>query len=219
MVFCTKCGEELPDNAMFCAKCGAKTDSSFAGQAPAWTSPAQPSHDRVPQKTNKALFAVIGASVLVVALVLALVFSLGGGIDLSSPEAAVNSLFSAMTRSDLKSMVKCTEYGAQLTDRQLDMMTGMFGMEGYDSKEEAVIVALDGFLYQVCDGYDSGDIDADAGLNAVRAGNLTADYNSDRSLATVNGEIIVADKTGRDQSYDVEIDTVKGKDGKWYIDM
>ena len=219
MAFCTKCGQMLPDNATFCAKCGAKMEPFSAQPTPAWTPPAQPYYGgAVHRKTNKSLFIIIGASVLVVALVLVLVFTLGGGTNLSSPEATVNSFVSAVSRNDMKAMIKCTTYGAMIPEQSLDAFIQMQVLSNYSTKEAAMAEAVESFLNQISEDYDS-KLDLSLGINSLKATNMYTKYGSNPSSAAVYGMIEVTSKMGQTRTYQMQISVSKSADGKWLIEM
>ena len=221
MAFCTKCGQMIPDGASFCTKCGTKVQSFSTEPTPAWTPSTQPYYGgAVPSKSNKALFVIIGSAVLVVAIVLVLVFTLGGGgLNLSSPEASVNSFLSAVSRNDLKGMVKCTNYGAMITDQAMDALINSQVMSNYNSTMEASMEGLQSFLYTACDDYSSSDLDLSKGVNSIRATNLRSSYGSNSTKCTVSGTIEIISKTGENQSYKMQVSLNKNTDGKWYIQM
>lgn len=78
-MFCGKCGNNVPDGAVVCPACGAPT-----GAAPA---PGV-------KKPNKNLIAGIVGVVVVIALVIVLISSCGGGSPESMAEDFVDAMFS-----------------------------------------------------------------------------------------------------------------------------
>ena len=43
-MFCKNCGNQLPDNALFCGSCGTKVEAPAAPQQPAYEAPQQPAY-------------------------------------------------------------------------------------------------------------------------------------------------------------------------------
>ena len=43
-MFCKNCGNQLPDNALFCGSCGTKVEAPAAPQQPAYVAPQQPAY-------------------------------------------------------------------------------------------------------------------------------------------------------------------------------
>lgn len=43
-MFCKNCGNQLPDNAVFCGSCGTKVEVQAAPQQPAYEAPVQPAY-------------------------------------------------------------------------------------------------------------------------------------------------------------------------------
>jgi len=61
MVFCSRCGEELPENAYFCLKCGVRTIKGIeADVAPPWNweQQAEQALSKVAKEMEKALETV-----------------------------------------------------------------------------------------------------------------------------------------------------------------
>ena len=60
MVFCSKCGEELPENAYFCPKCGVRTRRGVeAGISTPWMEELKDSFHKTGQEIEKA-FSIAG---------------------------------------------------------------------------------------------------------------------------------------------------------------
>ena len=78
-MFCGKCGNNVPDGAVVCPACGAPTGAAPAPGA---------------KKPNKNLIAGIVGVVVVIALVIVLISSCGGGSPESMAEDFMDALFS-----------------------------------------------------------------------------------------------------------------------------
>ena len=78
-MFCGKCGNNVPDGAVVCPACGAPTVAAPAPGA---------------KKPNKNLIAGIVGVVVVIALVIVLISSCGGGSPESMAEDFVDAIFS-----------------------------------------------------------------------------------------------------------------------------
>ena len=78
-MFCGKCGNNVPDGAVVCPACGAPTGAAPAPGA---------------KKPNKNLIAGIVGVVVVIALVIVLISSCGGGSPESMAEDFVDAMFS-----------------------------------------------------------------------------------------------------------------------------
>ena len=78
-MFCGKCGNNVPDGAVVCPACGAPTGAAPAPGA---------------KKPNKNLIAGIVGVVVVIALVIVLISSCGGGSPESMAEDLVDAVFS-----------------------------------------------------------------------------------------------------------------------------
>ena len=78
-MFCGKCGNNIPDGAVVCPACGAPTVAAPAPGA---------------KKPNKNLIAGIVGVVVVIALVIVLISSCGGGSPESMAEDFIDAMFS-----------------------------------------------------------------------------------------------------------------------------
>ena len=54
MAFCHNCGEKLPENALFCPKCGTKTTIGTASKAAAPSDEMRESFNKISQEMEKA---------------------------------------------------------------------------------------------------------------------------------------------------------------------
>lgn len=93
-MFCGQCGSQNPDDARFCANCGEVLNAAPAPE------PVAP-----PKKSKKGLLFIIGGAVLALALVLTLIFVLGGGHGAKSPEALGKKFVKAIEKGDGKAML------------------------------------------------------------------------------------------------------------------
>lgn len=106
-MFCKNCGKEIADGVSFCKECGAPVVAEqaannqyaapveqyqYAGNAPLGGKLSQ-----------KGIAIIVGAAVAVVALVLVLIFALGGG----SPESVAEDFVIAQLEYDADGMVDC----------------------------------------------------------------------------------------------------------------
>ena len=97
-MFCGNCGTQNPDNAPFCAGCGAKLN-----EAP--VAPAAPETDFAPvrrpaPKSKKGLLVGIIAAVVAVAVALVLIFCI------STPKGVARKYIKAMEKGDAKALLK-----------------------------------------------------------------------------------------------------------------
>ena len=53
-MFCRNCGNQLPENALFCGNCGTKVEAQTAPQQPAYTAPQQPAYEAPQQPVYTA---------------------------------------------------------------------------------------------------------------------------------------------------------------------
>ncbi|MCW4024152.1 MAG: zinc ribbon domain-containing protein [Candidatus Bathyarchaeota archaeon] len=58
MAYCTKCGEKLPDDAYFCAKCGVKTQKGVEANVPTPADELREAFTRVGVEMEKAFLVV-----------------------------------------------------------------------------------------------------------------------------------------------------------------
>ena len=93
-MFCGQCGSQNPDDARFCANCGEVLNAAPAPE------PVVP-----PKKSKKGLLFIIGGAVVALALVLTLIFVLGGGHGAKSPEALGKKFVKAIEKGDGKAML------------------------------------------------------------------------------------------------------------------
>lgn len=117
-MYCSKCGTYMNDDDKFCPNCGTGAD----GQAPAAVV-SGPKPVRAPRKklSNKALIGILaGAAAVVIAVVLILIFTLGGS---NSPEGVINKFVKAYFNEDLEGMLE-----ASVPDEVLDYVLREEGM-------------------------------------------------------------------------------------------
>lgn len=97
-MFCGNCGTQNPDNAPFCAGCGAKLN-----EAP--VAPAAPETDFAPvrrpaPKSKKGLLVGILSAVVAIAVALVLIFCI------STPKGAAKKLCKAIEKGNAKTIMK-----------------------------------------------------------------------------------------------------------------
>ena len=97
-MFCGKCGNNVPDGAVVCPACGAPTVAAPAPGA---------------KKPNKNLIAGIVGVVVVIALVIVLISSCGGG----SPESMAVDIYTAVLEGDGDEL-----WNAMNTDAFIDIL-------------------------------------------------------------------------------------------------
>ena len=97
-MFCGKCGNNVPDGAVVCPACGAPTGAAPAPGA---------------KKPNKNLIAGIVGVVVVIALVIVLISSCGGG----SPESMAVDIYTAVLEGDGDEL-----WNAMNTDAFIDIL-------------------------------------------------------------------------------------------------
>ena len=146
-MFCGKCGNNVPDGAVVCPACGAPT-----GAAPG------------AKKPNKNLIAGIVGVVVVIALVIVLISSCGGGRPESMAEDFVDAVFSG-SGEDVWDAVNMGAY--------LDLLVefGKFeNYEAYDIKDE-IIEDLDSdceLIQDACEEQYGKDWDYEVEVTKVR---------------------------------------------------
>lgn len=78
-MFCTHCGNPLPDGFRFCPNCGSPVTARQQPVRPQPQYQGQPLRPKAPKKPGKKLFAYAGAGVAVIAIVVCLLLFLKGG--------------------------------------------------------------------------------------------------------------------------------------------
>ena len=148
-MFCGKCGNNVPDGAVVCPACGAPTGAAPAPGA---------------KKPNKNLIAGIVGVVVVIALVIVLISSCGGGRPESMAEDFVDAVFSG-SGEDVWDAVNMGAY--------LDLLVefGKFeNYEAYDIKDE-IIEDLDSdceLIQDACEEQYGKDWDYEVEVTKVR---------------------------------------------------
>ena len=125
-MFCGKCGNNVPDGAVVCPACGAPTGAAPAPGA---------------KKPNKNLIAGIVGVVVVIALVIVLISSCGGGSPESMAEDYFDALFSG-TGEDVWDAVNMDAY--------LDLLveSGKLDEDDADDAKDDIIGELDNMCEQ-----------------------------------------------------------------------
>lgn len=79
-MFCYKCGTQIPDDSVFCPKCGAGLKSAEAGQQPAVEQQPTPQYTQpAPKKSKKGVAVAISISCAVVVIAVVILILLLGG--------------------------------------------------------------------------------------------------------------------------------------------
>ena len=125
-MFCGKCGNNVPDGAVVCPACGAPTGAAPAPGA---------------KKPNKNLIAGIVGVVVVIALVIVLISSCGGGSPESMAEDLVDAVFSG-NGEDLWDAVNMDAY------LDLSIESGELDEDEADDAKDDIIGELDNMCEQ-----------------------------------------------------------------------
>ena len=129
-MFCGKCGNNVPDGAVVCPACGAPTVAAPAPGA---------------KKPNKNLIAGIVGVVVVIALVIVLISSCGGGSPESMAEDLVDAVFSG-NGEDLWDAVNMDAY------LDLSIESGELDEDEVDDVKDELIDDLDSTCEWLQDG-------------------------------------------------------------------
>lgn len=119
-MFCTKCGNQMPDDAVFCTSCGNKIEgtnnmnSSTNAEAVTNTQPvvnAQPVGQQfaAPKKKSKAPWIILGVSIaLLVAIITTVIILLVACSDDNndSPNSVITAFFDAVTDNDSEGLLE-----------------------------------------------------------------------------------------------------------------
>ncbi len=99
-MYCSKCGTYMSDADKFCPNCGTSIDGQ---PSPAVVTDPEPAHAPRKKLSKKALIGILaGAAAVVIAVVLILIFTLGGS---NSPEGVLKKFFNAYANLDLQGML------------------------------------------------------------------------------------------------------------------
>ena len=208
-MFCGKCGNNVPDGAVVCPACGAPTVAAPAPGA---------------KKPNKNLIAGIVGVVVVIALVIVLISSCGGG----SPESMAEDYFDAIFSGNGEDV-----WDAVNMDAYLDLLveSGEIDEDEADDEKDEAIESFDSICERVqdsCEEQYGKDWDYELEGTKVRdlknsdLRNFENFINGDDSDFEVTEGVAVTVKvtfTG-DKDYDFEkytIDFYK-VDGEWIMD-
>ena len=129
-MFCGKCGNNVPDGAVVCPACGAPTGAAPAPGA---------------KKPNKNLIAGIVGVVVVIALVIVLISSCGGGSPESMAEDFVDAIFSG-SGEDVWDAVNMDAY------LDLSIESGEIDEDEADDVKDMLIDELDSTCESLQDG-------------------------------------------------------------------
>ena len=129
-MFCGKCGNNVPDGAVVCPACGAPTVAAPAPGA---------------KKPNKNLIAGIVGVVVVIALVIVLISSCGGG----SPESMAEDFIDAMFSGNGEDVWDAVNMGAYL---DLSIESGELDEDEVDDVKDELIDDLDSTCEWLQDG-------------------------------------------------------------------
>jgi len=102
-MYCSNCGTFMSDGDKFCPNCGTSIDGQ---PSPAVVTDPEPAHAPRKKLSKKALIGILaGAAAVVIAVVLILIFTLGGS---NSPEGVLKKFVNAYATSDLQGMLDCS---------------------------------------------------------------------------------------------------------------
>lgn len=130
-MFCGKCGNNVPDGAVVCPACGAPTGAAPAPGA---------------KKPNKNLIAGIVGVVVVIALVIVLISSCGGG----SPESMAEDFVDAVFSGDGEDVWDAVNMDAYL---DLSIESGELDEDEADDNKDDLINELDSMCESSQDGF------------------------------------------------------------------
>lgn len=130
-MFCGKCGNNVPDGAVVCPACGAPTGAAPAPGA---------------KKPNKNLIAGIVGVVVVIALVIVLISSCGGG----SPESMAEDFVDAVFSGDGEDVWDAVNMDAYL---DLSIESGELDEDEADDNKDDLINELDNMCESSQDGF------------------------------------------------------------------
>ena len=99
-MYCSKCGNQVEENAKFCGGCGATTQE----QSEASVSGEKKDQVMVLPQNKKLVFGGLGALVVIVLVVV--LMNKGGGIN-NSPMNVTKALFKAIDKQDANAFIKC----------------------------------------------------------------------------------------------------------------
>ncbi len=148
-MFCGKCGNNVPDGAVVCPACGAPTGAAPAPGA---------------KKPNKNLIAGIVGVVVVIALVIVLISSCGGGSPESMAEDFVDAVFSGTGEDvwDAANMEALLDLSSELDE---------FDEDDADDDKDETIEALDSiceWFQDACEEQYGKDWDYDVEVTKVK---------------------------------------------------
>ena len=229
-MYCSKCGSNNVDGALFCSNCGAPLEQP---QQPVYQEPDQPDYQQYQQpqqpeqpayqqapygqtpygqapygqppvkKKNKALpWIIVGAVVVVAAIVLVLVFALGGSHQ-GSPEDAAIAFIEGTLDFDFDKMTSVV-HPAMLEDvdkeefKEMEDELGGFSINYSNVKVEEAEHSPEDCEYYEEEFYDNFDMDVDV---------------EDVCYVTVSFDV---EMFGMSESTDQDL-TVFEIDGDWYV--
>lgn len=123
-MFCTNCGKEVAEGAVFCTSCGAKMTQEPAAQpesvqpagegssAPVST-PTPNVQQAAPDTPKKSKTGIIAAVAAVVIIALAIILFGGGGGGYKDYKELANAYYEAIYKEDVNAMIKLYDKDAQ----------------------------------------------------------------------------------------------------------
>ena len=206
-MFCGKCGNNVPDGAVVCPACGAPTGAAPAPGA---------------KKPNKNLIAGIVGVVVVIALVIVLISSCGGG----SPESMAEDLVDAMFSGSGEDVWDAINMDAYL---DLSIESGEIDEDEADDVKDMLIDELDSTcesLQDRCEEQYGKDWDYEVEVTKVKdlknsdLRSFENFINSDDSAFEVTEGVAVTVKitvTGDDDDFEKHTINFYKVDGEWIM--
>ncbi|MBR6812552.1 MAG: zinc ribbon domain-containing protein [Oscillospiraceae bacterium] len=228
-MFCSKCGNQMPDGAKFCSACGAVNEAAQAPEAPAApqqqaapqqhipAQPQQPHHvHTAPKASSNTKVGMIAAGILAVIVVVLAVIIFGG----RGPKATVNQFLKGTFNGNANQIVKL------MPKKQVKAIIE----EEYHGDKKDMVEDLDDMLDEMLDMLSEADIktkfkitDIDK-LDRDDTEDCEEELNSqfDTNIKVKKAKVITAEITFRskefDEKYENEIELTVGKIGSsWYI--
>ncbi len=214
-MYCSKCGTYMSDADKFCPNCGTSVDGQ---PSPAVVSDPEPVRAARKKLSKKALIGILaGAAAVVIAVVLILVFTLGGS---NSPEGVIKKFVNAYATADLQGMLDCS-----IPDEVLEYVLQDEGMSRSEFQRQLKNAqsSIDSYRKEYGDYQRSYDITVvgSSALDRDDLEELNAYYN--RNFKTGKYYITEAREVSVRLNYGYGFETeeivVFKVNGKWYVSL
>ncbi len=231
-MFCSKCGNQMPDGAKFCSACGAVNEAAQAPEAPAApqqqaapqynpvqppVQPQQPKHvHAAPKASSNTKVGMIAAGILAIIVVVLAVIIFGG----RGPKATANQFLKGTFKGNANQIVKL------MPKKQIKAMIE----EDYHGDKDDMLEELDDRLDDMLDMLNESDIKYKYKITDIDKldrddtedceDELNAAY--DTNIKVKKAKVVTAEITFRnkefDEKYEEKIEITVGKIGSsWYI--